>query len=55
MQIAWVVLYFIAICGLSGSTILLHITSKKRMIFGEKKISNIKRVLIFSKSFVWNN
>jgi hypothetical protein len=43
----------IVIRGLSGSTIISHI-SYKRHDFREKKLLNIKCVLIVSTIFIWN-
>jgi len=43
--------HYIAICGLSGSTIRLHIISKTEIFFGKKVIGH-KMVMILSTNFV---
>ena len=45
--------YYIAICGLSGTTIFSTL-SRKRHNFREKCIEHKMCVLVFSTTFVWN-
>jgi hypothetical protein len=44
----------IVICGLPASTIFFHIISQTAHFRKNKKLLNMKRVLIFSTTFVWN-
>jgi hypothetical protein len=41
----------IVICGLSGSTIFVHITQTARF-FGKKRLLNIKRMFLFSQQLL---
>jgi hypothetical protein len=44
--------YFVVICVLPGCTIFFHVVTNSTIF--PKKLLNIKCVLIFSTTFVWN-